>query len=134
MSSSIEAAGRPGALDRWLNLFTEVRAGEATTALLLTTNIFLILTAYYLIKPVREALILIQPGGAELKSYASAGQAALLLIAIPAYGWLASRVSRMRLIDSVTTFFVACLALFYLLIRADVPLALVFFLWVVFSI
>ena len=130
MSSSIEAAGRPGALDRWLNLFTEVRAGEATTALLLTANIFLILTAYYLIKPVREALILIQPGGAELKSYASAGQAALLLLAIPAYGWLASRVSRMRLIDSVTTFFVACLALFYLLIRADVPLALVFFLWV----
>ena len=48
---------RPSAVDRLLRLFTDVRAGESGTALLLTLNIFLILTAYYLIKPVREALI-----------------------------------------------------------------------------
>jgi AAA family ATP:ADP antiporter len=130
MSTSVGARLHPSPFVRLLNLFTEVRPGEAATALLLTGNIFLILTAYYLIKPVREALILTQPGGAELKSYASAGQAALLLVAVPAYGWLASRVPRMRLIDSVTLFFVGCLAVFYVLIRADVPLALVFFLWV----
>ena len=33
-------------------------AGEGTTALLLSLNIFLILMAYYVLKPVREALIL----------------------------------------------------------------------------
>jgi AAA family ATP:ADP antiporter len=121
---------RDGGLYRLLNLFTEVRAGEAAVLLALTLNIFLILTAYYLIKPVREALILAEPGGAELKSYAAAGQALLLLLAVPAYGWLAGRVPRMRLIDSVTVFFALCLVAFYLLIHAGVPLAIPFFLWV----
>lgn len=115
---------------RILNTFTEVRRGEAVTLLALALNVFLILTAYYLIKPVREALILSVPDGAEMKSYAAAGQALLLLIAVPAYGWLAGRVRRMRLIDSVTLFFVACLVAFYALIRAGVPVAVPFFLWV----
>jgi AAA family ATP:ADP antiporter len=118
------------AVTRLLNLFTEVRPGEAGTLLALTLNVFLILTAYYLIKPVREALILSEPGGAELKSYAAAGQALLLLVAVPAYGWLAGRVPRMRLIDSVTVFFALCLVGFYVLIHAGVPVAIVFFLWV----
>jgi AAA family ATP:ADP antiporter len=118
------------AVERALGLFTEVRAGEGATVLALALNIFLILTAYYLIKPVREALILAEPGGAELKSYASAGQALLLLGLVPAYGWLASRVPRMRLIDTVTLFFAVCLVGFYALIHAGAPVALAFFLWV----
>ena len=134
-SSRLDAPGPAGggqrsALERALSVFTEVRRGEGATALALALNIFLILTAYYLIKPVREALILSVPGGAELKSYAAAGQALLLLVLVPAYGWLASRVPRMRLIDSVTLFFAACLGVFYLLIVGGVQVALAFFLWV----
>ena len=72
----------PGPLDRFLNLLTEVKSGEGLTAVLLMLNVFLILTSYYIIKPVREALIL-AGGGAEVKSYASAGQALLLLGAVP---------------------------------------------------
>ncbi len=117
-------------LERVLNMFTEVRGGEGTTALALAFNVFLILTAYYMIKPVREALILSVPGGAELKSYAAAGQALLLLALVPAYGWLASRVQRMRLIDTVTLFFAACLVAFYLLIMGGASVAVAFFLWV----
>lgn len=117
-------------LERFLSIFTEVRAGEAATVLMLTLNIFLILTAYYLVKPVREALILAVPGGAEIKSYAAAGQALLLLGAIPLYSWLASRVPRRRLINTVTVFFAGCLALFYALVAAGAPVAVVFFLWV----
>ncbi len=56
-------------LDRFLSLFADVHRGESGRLLLLTFNIFLILTAYYVMKPVREALILAQPGGAEIKSY-----------------------------------------------------------------
>ncbi len=62
---------RAGALDRFLRLFADVRAGEGVNALLLSLNIFLILTAYYILKPVREALILGE-GSAEMKSYISA--------------------------------------------------------------
>ena len=45
-------------LDRFLRLFSDVRPGEGVTALLLALNIFLLLTTYYILKPVREALIL----------------------------------------------------------------------------
>lgn len=117
-------------MELFLRLFTDIRKGEAPTALLLTLNVFLIFTAYYIIKPVREALIL-AGGGAVVKSYISAGQALLLLfVAVPLYGWLASRLPRRRLINLVTVFFASCLAVFYLLAQAKVPLGIVFFLWV----
>jgi AAA family ATP:ADP antiporter len=116
-------------LERFLNIFTEVRHGEAISALLLALNIFLILTAYYVLKPVREALIL-AGGGAEIKSYAAAGQALLLLAAVPFYGWLASRVPRRVLINGVTLFFVGCLLVFYALAHMQIPIGVVFFLWV----
>ncbi|HEX9726931.1 MAG TPA: Npt1/Npt2 family nucleotide transporter [Gemmatimonadales bacterium] len=120
---------RPGPIDRMLRLFSDIRAGESGTALLLTGNVFLILSAYYVLKVVREALILGQ-AGAEIKSYSGAAQAVLLLAAVPLYGAVAARVPRRRLINGVTAFFVGCLALFWLLSRFDVPLAIAFFLWV----
>ena len=123
-----------GPLERFLQLFTEVRGGEGAPLLLLTLNIFLILTAYYVMKPVREALILDQPGGAELKSYAYAAQAVLLVVLVPLYGALATRLPRRRLINVVSAFFVACLPVFYLLAEAKVSVGMVFFLWIgVFS-
>src|SRR3954470_8091229 len=94
-------------LDRLLGLFADVHAGEGGTALLLSLNVFLILMAYYVLKPVREALILGQ-GSAELKSYLAAGQVAVLALAVPYYGRLVARFPRMRLINVVTLFFAAC--------------------------
>jgi AAA family ATP:ADP antiporter len=116
-------------LDRFLTLFAEVHAGEAGTVVLLTVDVFLLLTAYYIIKPVREALIL-SGGGAEVKSYAAAGQALLLLVAVPAYARLASRLPRLRLIGSVTVFFSSCLVVFYLLAHAGLAIGVPFYLWV----
>ena len=74
------APPRCGPLTRFLRLFARVEPGEAGSVLLLALNIFLLMTAYYLIKPVREALIL-GHWGAEAKTAASAGQA-LLLVAV----------------------------------------------------
>jgi len=119
----------PTGLERFLNLFTEVRAGEGVPAVLLAANVFILLAAYYVLKPVREALIL-AGGGAEVKSYAAAGQALLLLVAVPLYGGIASRVDRRTLINGVTLFFAACLVLFYLLAQAGIPLGVPFFLWI----
>ena len=70
-----------------------------------------LLAAYYMLKTAREVFILSE-GGAEVKSYSSAGQALLLLILVPAYGAFASRVNRVQLVRWVTLFFVANLALF----------------------
>lgn len=116
-------------LERFLNLFTEVRSGEGLTATLLMLNIFLIFLAYYIIKPVREALIL-AGGGAEVKSYAAAGQALIFMVAVPIYSRLASRFPRRQLINVVTIFFTACLGLFYVLAQLRVPLGVIFYLWV----
>ena len=119
----------PSGLERFLNLFTVVRAGEARTALLLALNVFLILTAYYILKTVREALILGE-GTAELKSYLAAGQVVVLTFAVPLYGRLVAMFPRMRLINIVTVFFVLCPPTFYVLARLGVPLAAIFFVWI----
>ncbi len=116
-------------IEKLLSLFTEVRPGEGGTAILLFVNLFILMSSYYIMKPVREALIL-SGGGAEVKSYAAAGQALLLLGAVPLYGMLASRMTRMLLINTVTLFFTACLGVFYLLAQFEVPLGVIFYLWV----
>ena len=121
--------GKKSAVDRLLVLFSDVRAGEGFTALLLMINLFLLLTAYLIIKTVREALILSE-GGAVVKSYAAAAQALLLLVVVPSYGYVASRVHRIKLINGVTLFFISNLVLFYLLGQLRVPLDVPFFLWV----
>jgi AAA family ATP:ADP antiporter len=120
-------------LDRFLGAFAEVHAGEGITALLLALNVFLILMAYYILKPVREALILGE-GSAQLKSYMSAGQVVVLAFVVPLYGRLVASRPRMRLINTVTAFFTACLIAFYFLAQIGVPLAIPFFIWIgVFS-
>mgnify|MGYP003693896181 CR=1 FL=1 len=53
-------------------------AAKALSALLMALTMFLILYAYYLLKTAREVFILAE-GGAEVKSYSSAGQALLLI-------------------------------------------------------
>jgi AAA family ATP:ADP antiporter len=128
----VQRSQRPSPVDRLLRLFTDVRVGESGTVLLLTLNIFLILMAYYFIKPVREALIL-DSGGAEVKSYSAAGQALLLLGLVPLYGTMAGRLPRRKLINVVTAFFAVCLVAFFMAGQAagsTLVLAIIFFLWV----
>jgi ATP:ADP antiporter, AAA family len=108
-----------GLLDRFLNIFTEVHAAEGLTALLLFADVFLLLMSYYLLKTIREPLVLAaQGGGAEVKSYSAAAIAVLLLLLVPVYGAIASRVSRVKLINGVTLFFIACLVGFFFWARA----------------
>jgi AAA family ATP:ADP antiporter len=116
-------------LDRALRLFTDVRAGEGVTALLLALNVLLLLCAYYMLKIVREALILSHEG-AVVKSYVAAGQALLLLVLVPAYGALADRLPRRRLLNAVSGFFILCLMGFWAVAHAGVPVGVPFFLWV----
>ncbi|MFZ0390848.1 MAG: Npt1/Npt2 family nucleotide transporter [Calditrichia bacterium] len=124
-----ESTGRKNPLEKFLSIFTEVKAGEGLTALLLFFNLFILLMAYYVVKTVREALIL-AGSGAEVKSYSAAGQALLLLVAVPLYSRLAGRFNRRKLINVVTLFFIVCLLFFYLLAYLEFPLGVIFYLWV----
>jgi AAA family ATP:ADP antiporter len=117
------------ALDRILSIFADVRAGEGVSALLLTANIFYILAFYSALKIVRDALILSE-AGAVAAAYASAGQALLMLGFVPAYGVVASRVSRVWLICGVMLFFASNLLVFALIGTTGVRIGIAFYLWI----
>jgi ATP:ADP antiporter, AAA family len=113
-----------------LQIFGDVREDETVTTFLLLANVFVMLAGYYVCKTVREPLIL-NGGGAAVKSYAAAGQALVLMAFVPAYGWFASRVDRLRLLTGVSAFFIINLQLFWLAGRAGLPyVGVAFFIWV----
>src|SRR6185369_1615052 len=103
-------------LARGMALFARVDPHEAVGVLLLAATVFLLLTSYYLLKIAREPLILLV-GGAEVKSYAAAGQAVLLLFVVKGFAALSQRVSRLRLVGLVTLFFALNLVAFFVLGR-----------------
>src|SRR5580698_3205268 len=104
-------AAKRSILATMLRPFAVVEPDEVVTAAVMTFTVFLLLTAYYILKTAREPLILLQ-GGAEVKSYASAGQSLLLVPVIGAYTALARRVGRMKLLASVYLFFFSNLLVF----------------------
>ena len=115
--------------ERLLRPFAEVRVGEAVPALVLAGTLFLLLTAYYLLKVIREPLILMS-GGAEVKAYAAAGQALLLLPVLSLHGAIARRVRRLSLIATVLLFVATNLLAFAGLLWARVSIGIAFYLWV----
>ena len=126
-------------LERALHLFTDVRPGEGPTALLLFASIFLLLCAYYLIKPLRESWIAVSAVASlskmEVKAYTSFGQALLLLLAVRAYSPL---VDRWRRIDLMTRVMAGCMAMMvvFWFLQPDFFIenlpatGIVFYLWV----
>ena len=96
--------------------------------LLFFANLFLLLTAYYILKVIREPLILLG-GGAVSRSYARGMQAGLLFLVIPIYSALANRVEPARLVKWIFGVFVLCLAVFFAVGSAGVPVGFAFFVW-----
>ena len=107
LTADTTPAAKPGPFDRLLGVFTEVHPGEGARAVTMLVTIFVILVSYYILKTVREPLILTTDvpewlkalgiaGPAEVKTYAAAGQALVLMAFVPAYSAFASRVDRMR--------------------------------------
>ena len=145
---------KKGFAERFLKIFGDVRAGESVTALILLLDIFLLLASYYIIKVVREPLVLVSAEkdlqillranipewlksilqiqkGPQLMAGAAACQALLLVGFIPLYSWLASRVKRLYFLIAVTAFFISNIILFYFLSLAKVPfLGFIFYIWV----
>jgi ATP:ADP antiporter, AAA family len=116
-------------LERLLSLFADVRAGEGLGSLLLTINVFLLLAGYSLMKPARDGLVLTE-GGAEVASYSAAAQAVLLMGIVPLYGWLGTKVIRIRLIAIMMTFFAVTLFGFYVGGQAGLREGVAFYIWI----
>lgn len=110
---------RLSSLERVLRVFAPVRANEGVTSLILVANIFLILMAYYFIKPVREGWLSVSPfrgfSSLEIKAYSAFGQSLLLLIVVPLYAKLATIWTRRDLVLRVGACFGVLLIVFWLL-------------------
>ena len=105
-----------------------VGAGEWRAILRFVAGLFLLLTAYYILKVIREPLVL-ATGSAVSRSYARAAQAVLLVAVVPLYSALANRMAPAALVQYVFLFFVACLLAFVGLGHAGVPVGFAFFVW-----
>ncbi len=125
--------------ERFLQLFTEVRAGEGSTAILMFANVFLILCAYYFIKPLREGWIAISDidglSKMEVKAYSSFIQTFFLLVIVGWYGRLSEKWDRSTLVTRTTLFCVSNMIFFWFLqpefFFDELPLSGIFFyLWV----
>ena len=114
--------------ERLLSLFTKVQPGEGRCIAALCSQAFTLMVAYYLIRPVREALILTE-GNAELRSYAIGVQALLLILIIPVYGVLIRHVDTSRVFQRINAFFALNLVIFFLLGQAGLRFGFVFFVW-----
>jgi len=125
--------------ERFLQIFTEVRPGEGSTALLMFANVFLILCAYYFIKPLREGWIAISDisglSKMEVKAYSSFAQSIFLLLIVGWYARLSGRWDRATLITRATLFCISNMVIFWFLqpgfFFEELPVSgIVFYLWV----
>jgi AAA family ATP:ADP antiporter len=115
-----------------LRIFTDVYPGEALTVLLLTLNGFVLFLSYYIMKPVRDALVLVS-FSAEIKLYLSAAIAVSLIFVVKAFSLIASRFPRQKLITWVTLFFMSNLVIFWVLHLSGVgpgTMGIIFYIWV----
>jgi AAA family ATP:ADP antiporter len=125
-------------VERGLRAFTDIRPGEGTTALVMFANVFLILCAYYFIKPLREGWLAASGTGGlsklELRAYTAFGQSLLLVPVVALYGRLVGRWPRAVLIQRATLFCMANMVIFWAIqpgFRTGLPGAgIAFYLWV----
>src|SRR6478672_7845901 len=104
-----------GLVVKLLSAFAVVHPSEVFSTLLLTLDGVLLLASYYFLKVIREPLIKAAPGGAEVKSYATAFLAILLIGVFYGYRALAQRFARLQLITYTKIFCAACLVVFWAL-------------------
>ena len=76
-----------------MGLFARLRPGEGRAVLYFMGYGFLVMLSYYMLKTLREPLLL-SKATAETKSYAYAAIALVLLFVVPAYGGLYRRLPR----------------------------------------
>lgn len=100
-----------GRLERLLRGFGDVRGREARTALALSAYFFLITAAFYIIKPVKESLLIgIHPAW---WSYADLATALLIGFVVALNARLLDRLPRRTYLTASLLFFIACSLVFW---------------------
>lgn len=102
-----------GRLSRLLN----VNPAELPAILAGMLMFFLLFTGYFMLRPVRETMGI--AGGVHNLQWLFTGTFIATLAALPLFGWLASRVSRRRIVPWLYGFFVSNLLIFAWIMQAQ---------------
>ena len=122
-------SSRYSRIERVLRLFAPIRPGEGRGIAVLAVNAFLLLTAFYIFKTLRDALILSE-SGAVGKSVATGFVALILIFLVPLYGVVFRHTNRTELVYWVNTFFLVMLACLYVYDLAGGTVATLYYVWV----
>ncbi|MEM9056099.1 MAG: putative Ig domain-containing protein [Pseudomonadota bacterium] len=117
------------AAERFFALFTRIRPGEGRGIALLGCGGFLLVCAYYILKTLRESLLLAE-FDAETKSYAIATIAVVLFFLVPLYGVLFRHTNRTQLVVVINAFFVVNLLVFFLLRQGGISISFAYYVWI----
>ena len=118
-------------LERWLGWAVPATPQERAAALWSFAYFFMLLAGYYVLRPLRDQMGI--AGGVKALPWMFTATFVTLLVMQPLYGALVAKLPRAQFIAVVYHFFVANLALFWLLLTlgvAPVVMARVFFVWV----
>ncbi len=115
-------------MGRTLTLGVELKPGEAEGVLAMFASLLLVMFTAYLLKPAREMLILTE-GTAEIRSYAVALQAMMLVFFIPLYGKFSRRFDSHSYMRIVTVVCVAILLGFAAAGKSGISISVVYFVW-----
>ena len=115
--------------ERSLALFAKIRPGEGKSIAVLFVYGFLLLLSYYLLKPLRESLLLTE-FSAEVRSYAIAVIAVLLMFLVPLYGVLFRNTRISHLLQWITLFFIFNLLVFSFMWTGGMQIGFAYFVWV----
>jgi AAA family ATP:ADP antiporter len=119
-------------LQALINRSVDIRQGEGTPLFLSGLYYFLLLCAYYIIRPIRDDMG--AEGGIENLAWLFTGTLVGMMILHPIYSAIVSRMPRRRFIAVVYRFFMVQLLLFYAVFQtlegvSEVWAGRVFFIW-----
>lgn len=116
----------------WINKLALLQPGEGPLVIWSALYFFLILTSFYLLRPLREAMGIDR--GADKLPWLMTGTMTMMLLANPAFAWLVSRWPRRRFIPITHRLFALQMLTFFALFRwlpahGGVNLGYVFYVW-----
>jgi AAA family ATP:ADP antiporter len=120
-----------GTLQRWLARVVAVRPGEVRALCWSFGYFFCLLAGYYVLRPLRDEMGI--AGGVRNLPWLFTATFIVMLAVVPVFGAVVAHLPRRRFIPLVYHFFVANIAIFWLLLTFDVGkvhVARVFFVWI----
>jgi len=121
----------PALVQRWLVRAVDVRPAELRALLWSFAYFFCLLAGYYVLRPLRDEMGI--AGGVRNLQWLFTATFVVMLAAVPVFGAMVARLPRRRFIPLIYHFFVANIAIFWLLLTFDVgkvQVARVFFVWI----